>query len=272
MHVGATLRLLRVEAGLSLRDLAKRIGVSSAYLSRVEHGLDAVPTPARLSAIARELDIPPTLLMDVAHRVSPFMASYLEQEPEAGQLFLEIAQRQLNRQQLSRLRQLLNTEFPSRASSRDEPFTSLASLLSPERLVLQLSCARLDDALDVAAGRLASTSPLLGAGPLAANMRQREEEVSSAVGNGVAVPRVFHRGGPALAALVTLARPLKAETPDGLPLRLVVALMSPEQGRPSLMQLAHVARLASQGLADRLADAQHPHEVLQRLQSMEPLG
>ncbi|ADO68941.1 transcriptional regulator [Stigmatella aurantiaca DW4/3-1] len=270
--MGATLRLLRVEAGLSLRDLAKRIGVSSAYLSRVEHGLDAVPTPARISAIARELDIPPTLLMDVAHRVSPFMASYLEQEPEAGQLFLEIAQRQLNRQQLSRLRQLLNAEFPSRESSRDEPPATLASLLTPERLVLQLSCANLDDALDVAAGRLAPACPGMGAGELAARLRQREEDVSSAVGNGVAVPRVFQTERPALATLVTLARPLQVETPDGLPLRLVVALMGPERGRSSLMQLAHVARLANQGLADQLAGAQHPHEVFQRLQTMEPLG
>src|SRR3712207_1940181 len=89
MHLGATLRLLRVDAGLSLRDLARRIGVSSAYLSRVENGLDAVPTPERLAAIARELDVPSTLLMDVAHRVSPFVASYLEQVPGAGRLFLE---------------------------------------------------------------------------------------------------------------------------------------------------------------------------------------
>ncbi|SEL30353.1 PTS system, nitrogen regulatory IIA component [Stigmatella aurantiaca] len=272
MHVGATLRLLRVEAGLSLRDLAKRIGVSSAYLSRVEHGLDAVPTPARISAIARELDIPPTLLMDVAHRVSPFLASYLEQEPAASQLFLEIARRQLNSQQLTRLRQLIHTEFPSREFSRDEPPATLAPLLSPERLVLQLSCARLDDALDVAAGRLASAVPGTGAGTLAARLLRSEEEVSSAVGNGVAVPRVALAGGPAVAALVTLARPLPAETPDGQPVRLVVALMSPERGRPALMRLAHVARLASQGLADRLAEVQHPHEVLQHLQAMEPLA
>lgn len=46
---GAALRLLRVEAGLSLRALAQRIGVSSAYLSRVEHGHDAIPTPDRLT-------------------------------------------------------------------------------------------------------------------------------------------------------------------------------------------------------------------------------
>ena len=33
MHFGATLRLLRMESGISLRALAQRVGVSGAYLS-----------------------------------------------------------------------------------------------------------------------------------------------------------------------------------------------------------------------------------------------
>jgi nitrogen PTS system EIIA component len=272
MHVGATLRLLRVDAGLSLRDLARRIGVSSAYLSRVEHGLDAVPTPARISAIARELDIPPTLLMDVAHQVNPLMASYLEQEPGAAPLFLEIARRQLTGPQLARLRQLLDGEFPSREAAREETPLTLSPLLTPERLVLQLSCSRLEDALDVAAGRLASAVPGTGAAALATHLLRREAEVSSAVGNGVAVPRVSLTDGPPTAVLVTLARPLQAETPDEQPLRLVVVLLSPERGRTARLQLTHVARLASQGLADRLTGVQHPQEVLQRLQAMESLA
>src|SRR5512139_3614182 len=108
MHLGATIRLLRLDAGLSLRDLARRIGVSSAYLSRVENGLDAVPTPERLSAIARELDVPHTLLMDAAHRVSPFVAQYLEQVQGASMLFLELASRNLSGPQLARVRDFLD--------------------------------------------------------------------------------------------------------------------------------------------------------------------
>ena len=116
MHLGATIRLLRVDAGLSLRDLARRIGVSSAYLSRVENGLDAAPTPERLAAIARELDVPPALLVDVTHRVSPFVAHYLEQVPGASMLFLELARRNLSGHQLARVREFLDSEFPVRAA------------------------------------------------------------------------------------------------------------------------------------------------------------
>jgi PTS system nitrogen regulatory IIA component len=185
MHLGATLRLLRVDAGLSLRDLARRIGVSNAYLSRVENGLDAVPTPERLAAIARELDVPPTLLMDGAHRVSPFVAHYLEQVPGAGMLFLEIARRGLSGQQLARVREFLDAEFPARAARPEAPVPALAPLLAPERLVLRLTCTTLEDALDVAAGRLAVACPGVSAPRLAAEMKRREAEASSMVGNGV---------------------------------------------------------------------------------------
>ncbi|MCP3141925.1 helix-turn-helix domain-containing protein [Pyxidicoccus xibeiensis] len=272
MHFGATLRLLRVDAGLSLRDLARRIGVSGAYLSRVENGLDAVPTPERLSAIARELDVPPTLLVDVAHRVNPFVASYLEQEPGARALVLDLARRQLTGAQLARLRELIDREFAPPAARKEAQSLPLAPLLAPERIVLGLSCSGLEDALDVAAGRLAAMNPDVSASSLAARLRQREEEVPSAVGNGVAVPHAFVSGwAPQAAALVTLASPLRTETPDGLPLRLLVVLVG-TAGRAHLMRLAHVARLASDGLVDQLGEARSSQEVLERIGELDALA
>ncbi|WP_224243120.1 helix-turn-helix domain-containing protein [Hyalangium gracile] len=271
MHLGATIRLLRVDAGLSLRDLARRIGVSSAYLSRVEHGLDAVPTPERLAAIARELDVPPTLLMDVAHRVNPFVASYLEQVPGAGTLFLDIARRRLSSSQLARVRDFLDEEFPARGASREESAPALAPLLTPERVILKLSCAAMEDARDMAIGRICGATPGVPAARLAEELARREAEASSAVGNGVAVPHAIIEGLTPMAALVTLGKPLRHDTPDGQPLRLLIVLVGGDRGRARLMRLAHVARLASHGLATRLQDAQHPREVLTHLEELEAL-
>jgi nitrogen PTS system EIIA component len=272
VHLGATLRLLRVDAGLSLRDLARRIGVSSAYLSRVENGVDAPPTQERLAAIARELDVPPALLMDVANRVSPYVAGYLEDVPAAGTLMLDIARRRLTGAQLARVRAFLDAEFPLRESrGGDEPVAALGSLLSPERVVVQLSCGDYQDALDVAAGRLAAALPGVDAAALADGLRQREDEAPSQVGNGVAVPHAFVTGAAPAAALVTLARPLKTDAPDGQPLRLVVALVDGHVGRARLMRLAHVARLAGRGLAHRLQGAEDPRGVLEALEELEAL-
>lgn len=271
MHLGATLRLLRVDAGLSLRDLARRIGVSSAYLSRVEHGQDAVPTPERLTAIAHELGVPAALLLDVSYRVNPLVASYLEQVPGAGALFLDIARRQLTPAQLSRVREFLNAEFPVRGLSREEPSLALAPLLAPERIILQLFCSSVEDAQDMAVERLCAASPGLSATRLTQELERREAEASCAVGNGVSVPHAALEGVPSLAALVTLAKPLKHETPDGQPLRMLLVMVGSERGRPWLMRLAHVARLSSHGLATRLQEAQHPREVLSHLRELEAL-
>ncbi len=271
MHLGATLRLLRVDAGLSLRDLARRIGVSSAYLSRVENGVDAAPTPERLSAIARELDVPPALLMDVANRVSPYVAGYLEEVPGAGALFLEIARRRLSGAQLARVRDFLDAEFPVRGARADAPVPPLAPLLAPERVVLQLSCAGWDDVLDVVAERLAAARPGVDAALLVKGLRERGEESSCAVGAGVAVPHVSVPGAVPTAALVTLAKPLKGDTPDGQPLRLVVAALDGGHGSARLVRLAHVARLAAYGLADRLLELHQPAQVLAALSEVEAL-
>ncbi|ATB29217.1 helix-turn-helix domain-containing protein [Melittangium boletus] len=269
MHLGATLRLLRVDAGLSLRDLARRIGVSSAYLSRVENGVDAVPTPERLAAIARELDVPSTLLMDVAHRLSPFVAHYLEEVPGASALLLDLARRRLTAEQLSRVRAFLDAEFPVRAAWPDAPVPALAPVLAPGRMVLRMTCGALEDALDVAAGRLAADLPGVSASRLVAELRRREAESSNAVGNGVAVPHAYVANTPPLAALVTLARPLQVETPDDVPLRMLVVLVGGERGPTWLARLAHVARLASHGLAERLADVEQASQVHERLAELE---
>ncbi|QSQ21123.1 PTS sugar transporter subunit IIA [Pyxidicoccus parkwayensis] len=271
MHLGATLRLLRVDAGVSLRDMARRIGVSSAYLSRVENGVDAPPTAERLAAIARELDVPPALLMDVAQRVSPYVAGYLEEVPGAGTLFLEIARRRLSGAQLTKVRAFLDAEFPVRAERGGAHVPPLGPLLAPERVVVRLSCSGWDDVLDVIAGRLCDALPGVHAGALVDELKRREEESSCAVGGGVAVPHAVFSGAPPVAALVTLAKPLKVDTPDGQPLRLVVATVDGRRSNARLVRLAHVARLSAHGLADRLLDARQPREVLSVLDELESL-
>jgi PTS system nitrogen regulatory IIA component len=268
MHFGATLRLLRVESGLTLRDFARRLGVSGAYLSRVENGLDAPPTAPRLEAMAKELGVPPTLLMDLAQRVSPLVVDYVEQFPEAGTLFLEIAHRRLDGRQLRELRAILDRRFPEKgATARALP--SLSELLRPSRVVLRLACSDMDDVFDVAAGRLAEACPGTTAQSIAAALRKREVDVSSALGNGVAVPSVYVARSVPAAALVTLASPIRYETPDKKPLRLVVVLLGPRDAGGRMHRLAHIARLAAHGLAGRIESIESPATALSRLAALE---
>ncbi len=61
--LGAQLRATRMEAGIGLRELARRVGCSPALISQVEHGAVA-PSVARLYAIARELGVSVDTLLD----------------------------------------------------------------------------------------------------------------------------------------------------------------------------------------------------------------
>jgi nitrogen PTS system EIIA component len=271
MHVGATIRLLRLDAGLSLRDLAHRIGVSSAYLSRVEHGHDADPTPDRLAAIAREFGVPPHLLVGAAHKVGPAIERYTEDVPSAGMLFLDIARQRLGPAEIGRIRAFVDREFP--IPERRYESSSLARLLSPERVILQLTCPGLEDAIEIAASRFVFPHGAPNVRQVVANILAREQVASTALGAGVMLPHAVMPTMHSTAALVTLARPLVlADAPDGAPIRLLLVLVMGDHGNAQLALLAHVARLSSDGLANKLITAKNPAEAIKRIEEIEEAG
>ncbi len=262
MNFGATLRILRTDAGQSLRELGEAVGVSSAYLSRVENGHDAVPTPDRLRAIARALGLAPTALFEVTDDVRPLASDYMERVPAARELVAEIVRRDLGEAQLARVRDFLDREFPLRAG-RGETRSSILSRLTPDRVVLGLVCHDFDDALDVAATRLASEKREVL--EIREAMRARENESSTFAGHGFALPQAVVPGSEA-AALVTLRKPLRTDTPDGLPLRVVLAEVHPRRGRSRLEALVSLAKVANGALADALCEATTPQKALRVLE------
>ncbi|MFC7395918.1 helix-turn-helix domain-containing protein [Chelatococcus sp. GCM10030263] len=54
---GARMRALRRERGMTLKDMAEALGVSSAYLSALEHGRRGRPTWAMMQAILQHFNI-----------------------------------------------------------------------------------------------------------------------------------------------------------------------------------------------------------------------
>lgn len=62
--VGQRVREARLAAGLSVRELARRIGVSASHVSQVERGIGAFSVPA-LYAVSREVDLSLHELLDV---------------------------------------------------------------------------------------------------------------------------------------------------------------------------------------------------------------
>ncbi len=250
MHFGATLRLLRTDCGFSLRELAFRVGVSNAYLSRVENGHDRTPTADRLVAIARALGLPSVRILELAEGVRGVTQGYLGRVPAARELLLELERRQLTDVDFARIKRFVEREFPLPAPSVG---TKLLELLAPERLILELSCTDLDDAIDMASTRLGGGAGL-PAVALGEAIRRRERECPSALGGGLAVPHAVIAGARASAALVTLKNPLGTETPDGRPLRACIVHVHPG-GPGHAALLLDLARHAEELWVDELCRA-----------------
>ncbi|HTM23015.1 MAG TPA: PTS sugar transporter subunit IIA, partial [Kofleriaceae bacterium] len=191
---------------------------------------------------------------------------YVQRVPVAGALFLDIAGRDLGPADVARIQTFVDREFPpDRPTRRAAP--RLAALLSPARVIADLSCAGLDDLIELAAARLAADAP--AARSLAARIDERERDASSALGSGVIVPHAQLRGAATAAVLVSLARPLRLPTPDGVPVAVAVVLVSGEPPREHLELLARIARLARRGLAAELKGLRSPDRLLARLTALD---
>jgi PTS system nitrogen regulatory IIA component len=259
MHFGATLRLLRTNAGWTLRELAERLGVSNTYLSRVENGHDAPPTPDRLADLAGILGLPAGKLIELADSVAPTASTYLARVPAARDLLLEIVRRELGPVDLARVRAFVEREFPIASSKQGH---ALSRMLAPERVVLQVACSQLDDVVDIAAAKLAPRPASVA--KLADGIRSRERDCSSALGGGLAVPYQIVNDAPPALTVVTLRWPLHISTPDGLPIRL--ALVHTHHGPPEhTLLLARLADLADESKVSAICSQRNTQGVVRML-------
>ncbi len=78
---GATVRQLREELGVSLRRFAARIGMSPAYLSKIERDEFAPPAEDKVRAIAEQLGQDPDVMLALADRISSDLPPIIMRHP-----------------------------------------------------------------------------------------------------------------------------------------------------------------------------------------------
>ena len=78
---GWFVRQRREAKEISLRQMAKGIGVSPAYLSQVERGQSAPPTEDKVKAIAEILDLDVHELLALADKVSSDVTRIIKEHP-----------------------------------------------------------------------------------------------------------------------------------------------------------------------------------------------
>ena len=87
---GETIREMREAQALGLRVAAERLGISPAYLSRIERGKERPPKPELVKKLARLLGGDADLLFRLAASTDPDIAEYMNLIPNVPE-FLRAA-------------------------------------------------------------------------------------------------------------------------------------------------------------------------------------
>lgn len=125
---------------------------------------------------------------------------------------------------------------------------TIADILTPERVKLDLECSSKKRALELISQIVAGAQEGLEAWAIFDTLLARERLGSTGVGRGIAIP---HGKLPALkapvGAFVRLENGIDFDSPDGVPVSLIFAILVPEGGEE-----AHLAILSQ--LARRFSD------------------
>ena len=87
---GETIREMRQAQEMGLRTAADRLGISPAYLSRIERGKERPPKPALVKRLATLLGGDSDLLFRLAESTDPDLAAYVHSTPNVPE-FLRTA-------------------------------------------------------------------------------------------------------------------------------------------------------------------------------------
>jgi len=107
--LGQEIRSRRLARGLTLREFARRVGVTPPYVTDLEADRRR-PGPEVLARIARELATPVEQLQALDTRLRPEVRRWVESEPEVGQLLRRLKDSPRRDAVLRGLRRLIDEE------------------------------------------------------------------------------------------------------------------------------------------------------------------
>ncbi|NWH05313.1 helix-turn-helix domain-containing protein [Desulfobacter latus] len=102
-NFGDTIRELRVAQDLGLRETAGKIGISPAYLSRIERSKERPPKPDVIKTLAKELATDPDVLFRLSSSTDPEVSDFLNDQPEVMELLRFIKDSEFTTKQIKQL-------------------------------------------------------------------------------------------------------------------------------------------------------------------------
>ena len=102
-NFGETIRDLRVAQDLGLRETATKVGLSPAYLSRIERGKERPPRPEVIKELAKLLAADPDVLFRLSSSTDPEVVVYLHDQPEVMNLLRYIKEASFTEDEIKNL-------------------------------------------------------------------------------------------------------------------------------------------------------------------------
>ncbi|HSP14485.1 MAG TPA: helix-turn-helix transcriptional regulator [Thermoanaerobaculia bacterium] len=119
-NFGETLRELREAQGIGLRVAADRLGMSPAYLSRIERGKERPPKPELVKRMARLLGADADLLFRLADSTDPDIAEFMNIVPNVPEFLRTAMSLRLTSEDFADLIRELKQRTTSPDRSREE--------------------------------------------------------------------------------------------------------------------------------------------------------
>ena len=112
---GATIREMRDAQQMGLRVAAGRLGISPAYLSRIERGKERPPKPDVIKRMATLLGGDPDLLFRLAESTDPDLAEYIHVVPNVPEFLRTAMAERLTSEDFEALIREIKRRRPSEA-------------------------------------------------------------------------------------------------------------------------------------------------------------
>jgi HTH-type transcriptional regulator, competence development regulator len=103
---GKTLRRLRLDAQVGLRELARMVDKSPGYISDVEQDNVAPPSEEVIVGIANALRVDKNELLSAARKLDPELSRYVASEPQAADFLRRAKEKGFGSEEWKKLDQL----------------------------------------------------------------------------------------------------------------------------------------------------------------------
>ncbi|MFQ5512534.1 MAG: PTS sugar transporter subunit IIA [Candidatus Krumholzibacteriia bacterium] len=201
---GPTIRLLRQAKGISLRKLAKKLGVSPAFLSQIEAGRQHKIPKQRIVQVADMLGVSDAYLLGTARQVHPDLLQFLRETPEAAEFMAVAMNSGLAAEDFADLREALKARAGKGFVRKATLPATRKKKRDPKKMSQGLE-EYLDPALCSAGAMVQNKARLfqrfsklvtkrnksLAADAVLERLEHREKQAPTIVGGGVAIPHAF---------------------------------------------------------------------------------